>query len=73
MSEKIKLGVYEHFKGNRYRVIGVAKNSENPEQEFVVYRALYDERALWIRPLVMFLEIVDKPEYKGLRFKYIGE
>ncbi|MEK7504704.1 MAG: DUF1653 domain-containing protein [Patescibacteria group bacterium] len=71
--EKIKLGIYEHFKGNRYKVLGVAKNSEASEQEFVVYQALYGEHDLWIRPLAMFLETVDKPEYKGPRFKYVGE
>ena len=71
--EKIKLGIYEHFKGNRYKVLGVAKNSEAAEQEFAVYQALYGEHDLWIRPLAMFLETVDKPEYKGPRFKYVGE
>ncbi len=73
MTEKIKLGTYEHFKGKQYRVIGVAKNSENIEEEFVVYQALYGEKMLWIRPVAMFLENVDKPEYKGPRFKYVGE
>lgn len=53
----IKPGRYRHYKGNDYEVLGVARHSET-EEEFVVYRALYDERGLWIRPAAMFLELV---------------
>ena len=56
---ELKLGKYKHFKGKEYEVIGIAKNSETLE-EFVVYRALYGEYGLWVRPLSMFLEIVEK-------------
>jgi hypothetical protein len=53
----IRPGRYRHYKGHDYEVIGVAKHSET-EEEFVVYRALYGERGLWIRPAAMFLETV---------------
>ncbi|MBI5153157.1 MAG: DUF1653 domain-containing protein [Parcubacteria group bacterium] len=58
MEGEIELGIYEHYKGNRYEVIGVAKHSETLE-EMVVYRALYGEHHTWVRPLAMFLEHVD--------------
>jgi hypothetical protein len=53
----IRPGRYRHYKGHDYEVIGVAKHSET-EEEFVIYRALYGERGLWIRPAAMFLETV---------------
>jgi hypothetical protein len=53
----VQPGRYHHYKGNDYEVIGVAKHSET-EEIFVVYRALYGERGLWIRPAAMFLETV---------------
>ena len=60
-------GIYRHFKGNRYEVVGLAKHSETLEP-MVVYRALYGEGGLWVRPAAMWKEIVDKPEYHGPRF-----
>ena len=51
-------GIYRHFKGGKYEVLGVAKHSESGE-ELVVYRALYGEGGLWVRPLPMFLEEVE--------------
>ncbi len=51
-------GVYRHFKGNDYEVLGVARSSETQEP-FVVYRALYGDGGLWIRPLAMFAETVE--------------
>ena len=63
----IQPGIYRHFKGNRYEVIGMAKHSETMEP-MVVYRALYGEGGLWVRPASMWKEIVDKPNYHGPRF-----
>lgn len=50
-------GVYQHYKGNRYQVLFVARHSETEEQ-LVVYQALYAERGHWVRPLSMFTETV---------------
>ena len=71
MSE-IKTGKYRHFKGNEYRVVGIARHSETLE-EMVVYQALYGEHGLWVRPAHMWNETVDRDGYCGPRFAYIGE
>ncbi len=71
MSE-IKLGKYRHFKGNEYEVIGVAKHSETLEP-MVVYRALYGEGGLWVRPAEMWNEIVERDGKRFPRFAYIAE
>lgn len=55
-------GVYRHFKGNYYYVEGVARHSETGEA-YVVYRALYGDRGLWVRPLEMFLSETDREKY----------
>lgn len=68
----LKPGVYRHYKGNRYEVIGVARHSET-EEELVVYRALYGEQGLWVRPLSMFTESVEQGGVTIKRFEYIGE
>lgn len=68
----LKLGKYRHYKGNEYELIGVAKHSETLE-ELVVYRALYGNHDLWIRPLKMFLEEVEIDGRKTSRFVYIEE
>jgi hypothetical protein len=73
--DKLKLGKYQHFKGQFYEVIGVARHSETLE-EMVVYRALYDSQefgknALWVRPKKMFLEKVKVDGKEIARFKYI--
>ncbi len=70
MSEKLRLGEYEHYKGKQYEVVGVAKHSETLE-ELVVYRALYGEHDLWVRPLKMFLEMVEIEGKKIPRFRFI--
>ena len=61
--------VYRHFKGNRYYVEGVARDSETGE-EMVVYRQLYGDRALWVRPKSMFLSEVDREKYPNAPQKY---
>ncbi|GKS62913.1 hypothetical protein YTPLAS72_02170 [Nitrospira sp.] len=52
-------GIYRHHKGQDYEVLGIARHSET-EEEFVVYQALYGEKGLWIRPVAMFTESIDK-------------
>ncbi len=54
---KIETGIYEHYKGMKYKVLGVARHSETLE-EYVVYQALYGDFDTWIRPLKMFFETV---------------
>ena len=66
----MKLGKYRHFKGNLYEVIGVAKDSETLE-EVVVYKALYGDGGLWVRPKAMFEEYVQKDGIKFKRFEYV--
>lgn len=53
----VQPGRYRHYKGHEYEVLGAARHSET-EEDFVVYRALYGDRGLWIRPMAMFLETV---------------
>ena len=65
-------GRYRHFKGNEYEVLGVAKHSETLE-EMVVYRALYGERGLWVRPASMWNETVERDGKRFQRFTRIGE
>ena len=70
--QQVKIGKYRHFKGNKYEVICIAKHSETLEP-LVVYKALYGEGGVWVRPLAMFNE---KVEYNGQilsRFTYIEE
>ena len=69
MSE-IKLGKYRHFKGNEYEVIAIAKNSETLE-EMVVYRALYGDGGVWVRPASMWNETVERDGKTYKRFTYI--
>ncbi len=69
---KIEKGRYRHFKGKEYQVLEIALHSETQE-EMVVYRALYGENAVWVRPLSMWEEVV---EYQGKlqkRFTYLGK
>ena len=71
MEERIKPGIYEHYKGHQYRVLGVAQHSETLE-EVVVYEALYGEKGLWVRPIAMFLEEVEVNGEKMPRFRFLG-
>ncbi len=61
-------GIYEHYKGKKYCVVGMAKHSETLE-ELVVYRQLYGENGLWVRPKDMFLEMVRIDENDVPRFR----
>ncbi|WP_313526457.1 DUF1653 domain-containing protein [Anaerotignum sp.] len=65
-------GVYEHYKGNKYCVVGLAKHSETVE-EMVVYRQLYGEYGLWVRPKNMFLENVEVDGKVIPRFRLLQE
>lgn len=69
---EIKIGKYRHFKGNEYEVIAVAKHSETTE-DMVVYKALYGEGGLWVRPASMWNETVKRDGKVFRRFEYIGE
>jgi len=67
----IKPGRYRHYKGNLYHVIETARHSETGEQ-MVVYRCLYGDHSLWVRPLGMFLESVVVDGEEKARFEYCG-
>lgn len=61
--------IYKHFKGNYYLVVDVASHSETKEK-YVVYRRLYGDGSLWIRPLDMFLSEVDYEKYPEVKQQY---
>jgi hypothetical protein len=64
-------GRYRHYKGGEYEVVGVARHSETDER-LVVYRPLYNDTGLWVRPLAMFLETVVVDGTAVPRFAYLG-
>ncbi len=68
----IQPGIYQHYKGQRYEVLGLARHSET-EEELVVYRALYGERGLWVRPYRMFVEKVSVNGEPLPRFRYLEQ
>jgi hypothetical protein len=70
--QTIARGRYRHFKGNEYEVIDVARDSET-EQPVVIYRALYGDYGLWVRPLAMFTEIIERDGRRMPRFERIGD
>ncbi len=73
---EIKSGLYKHFKGGLYKVHSVARHSETQE-EFVVYEHLTPDQKstgdFWVRPVPVWVEEVNKSEYKGPRFRFIPE
>nr|WP_275717343.1 DUF1653 domain-containing protein [Sulfurimonas sp. SAG-AH-194-L11] len=68
----MKTGIYEHYKGNLYNVIDTVTHSES-EETLVLYRTMYGEKSLWVRPFLMFNETVEINGIEVPRFKYIGE
>ena len=72
MMDEIRPGRYRHFKGGEYQVLGVAKHSETLEP-MVVYRALYGEGGLGVRPAAMWNETVERGGQTFRRFTYLGE
>ena len=70
--QEIKIGKYRHFKGNEYEVLYLAKHSETQE-EMVVYKALYGDGGVWVRPSSMWNEIFERDGKTFQRFTYIGE
>lgn len=67
-----KPGRYRHYKGQDYEVIGIARHSET-EEPLVVYRCLYGDFSLWVRPLAMFNETVMVAGEEMARFAYCGD
>ena len=70
--EEIKIGKYRHFKGNEYEVLFVGRHSETLE-EMVVYRALYGEKGVWVRPASMWNDTVERDGKSYRRFTPIIE
>ena len=68
---EIKPGRYRHYKGQEYEVIGIARHSETLE-DLVVYRALYGEGEIWVRPKEMFLDTVEAGGKRRPRFEFLG-
>lgn len=71
MKEPVTPGRYRHYKGGEYQVVGTARHSETDEK-LVVYRCLYDNDSLWVRPLAMFQETVVVEGQHVPRFAWIG-
>jgi len=69
-AKSLKLGEYEHYKGKRYKVLGVALHSETLE-ELVVYKALYGQGFTWVRPFEMFFEDIEVNGRKQKRFRFL--
>ena len=68
---ELKKGIYEHYKGNKYEVLHTARHSET-EEWMVVYKTLYAEEGIWVRPYSMFVETVEIDGTQVERFKYIA-
>jgi hypothetical protein len=70
--ESLEKGRYRHYKGKEYEVIGVARDSET-ERPMVVYRTLYGDFGLWVRPLSMFTEMIERDGQRVPRFQLITD
>lgn len=70
-NQEIRIGKYRHFKGKEYEVLFVATHSET-EEKMVVYRKLYDDFSVWVRPASMWNEVVTRDGKTSRRFEYIG-
>lgn len=68
----MQTGIYEHYKGNRYKVIDIARHSETDEL-LVLYRLMYGDESLWVRPFPMFFEKVTVDGESVPRFRYVGD
>ena len=68
--EEVKIGKYRHFKGKEYEVLAIAKHSETLE-DMVVYKALYDDGGVWVRPASMWNEMVERDGKTFPRFTFI--
>lgn len=69
--ERLRKGIYRHFKGQYYQVIDVAQHCDT-EEFMVVYRALYGKRGLWVRPLTHFVEYVEREGTLTPRFQWMA-
>ncbi len=69
-AEEFRHGIYRHFKGELYEVLHLARHSES-EEDYVVYRALYGVRDVWVRPLAMFVEMVEINGASEPRFAWV--
>jgi len=69
---ELQAGVYKHYKGNLYEVLTTAQHSET-EEWMVVYKALYGEEGMWVRPYEMFVEKVEVDEEFISRFEFVGD
>lgn len=70
MEEAVIGGIYRHYKGNNYKLLAVATHSETLEK-MAVYQALYGERGIWVRPLAVFMETIEKDGQSLKRFELI--
>ncbi|CBL45727.1 Conserved hypothetical protein [gamma proteobacterium HdN1] len=67
----MRTGIYRHFKGNYYQVIGVARHCDT-EEVYAVYRALYGEQELWLRSLREFVDYVERDGVLTSRFQWVA-
>ena len=70
--QTITPGIYQHFKGNRYQVIDIVRHSET-QDEMVLYKALYGDFGLWVRPLAMFAETIEREGKVFERFQRLAD